>query len=177
MLPNFFSIAAALVFLLMAAFYDWREQIIPNWLNASAAAAAVIIWGAQSQWAFVFKNLGLGLGIGVLFYVIGLIGAGDAKALAALSGLVGPDAMLLTVICALTILVVWVTPRRIRKLGLKGFLRSEWQGVWHYLIKRKLRPDPEDCPVEIEKVPLAPFFLPGFVIAVLLIWGWFDAMV
>lgn len=177
MLNDLISVFIALFFLVVAAYYDWRMQIIPNWLNASAAAAAVMIWGAHSQWAFVFKSLGLGLGIGVLFYLIGLIGAGDAKALAALSGLVGPDAMLLTVICAFAILVVWTAPRRIKKLGLKGFLKSEWQGVWYYLIKRKLRPDPEDCPPEIEKVPLAPFFLPGFVISIFLLWRWSYALV
>lgn len=173
---NIVSITVAAVFLFVAACYDWRWQRIPNWLNVSAAVAAIAVWGSQSQWVFVFKNLWLGLGIGVLFYVIGLVGAGDAKALAALGGLVGTDAAMLTVAFAFIILALWAAPKRIWKLGFKGFLKSEWQGVWYYLIKRRLHPAPEECPPEIEKVPLAPFFLPGFVIAMLLSWGWFGAV-
>jgi Flp pilus assembly protein protease CpaA len=164
--------AAALVFLLVVASYDWKYRIIPNRFNALAAACALLLWGVQGEWAFVLKSLALGLGIGVFCHALGLIGAGDAKALAALSGLVGADAAFLTVACALVVLAAWAAPMRMRKLGLRGFLNSEKQGLWYFFLRRRLRPGPGEVPPEIERVPLAPFFVPGFAAALLLIrWG------
>lgn len=161
--------AAALIFLSVVAWYDWKYRIIPNRFSALAAACALVLWGVQGEWIFVLKSLALGLGVGVLFHVLGLIGAGDAKALAALSGLVGAQAAFLTAACAFAVLAAWAAPMRIRKLGLKGFLLSERQGLWYFFLRRKLRPGPGEAPPDIPKVPLAPFFLPGFAAALLLI--------
>lgn len=167
-----FNFILAFIFLAIAAYCDARWQIIPNWLNGAAACVAVIIWGAHSQLLFVGKNLTLGLFLGIVFYVIGIIAAGDVKALAALSGFVGVDTALLSFIAGEIILLAWTVPQRIKELGFKGFLKNERQGFWLYIsqfaVKKNLRVGDECLPHGVKKIPLAPFFLPGFIITTII---------
>jgi Flp pilus assembly protein protease CpaA len=155
----------AIAFLIMAAILDLKRREIPNWLTLIAALYAMACWGCLSDWKAASANLGIGLGAGFLLYLCRMIGAGDAKALAALSAMIGPAAMFMTLAGAFCAIILYIVPKRVLRLGLKGFLGCERQGLMHFLCLRSL--DAGLAPPDVERVPLAPFFLPGFLLALL----------
>ncbi len=149
-----------------AAVYDWKYRQIPNWLTLTGAIYAFFYWSHLSGWQGALTKLGIGLGIGFILYVSGFSQAGDAKLMAVLSALIGPAGMFLTLAGAYASLLLYVVPRRIRRLGLKGFIECEKQGFRHVLYLRSV--DADDAPREVERAPLGPFFLPGVLLALLI---------
>jgi len=80
--------------LLTAAVIDIRSNRIPNWLTFSVAVLAVLYHtGMKGLEGFLFSIEGVGVGIAVLIipYLIGGVGAGDAKLMGAVGGLLGPE--------------------------------------------------------------------------------------
>jgi prepilin peptidase CpaA len=72
---------------------DWRTRRIPNWLTFGGALAGIAFQSAVLGWLGLGQALlGLGLGLALLLlpYILGGMGAGDVKALAALGAWVGP---------------------------------------------------------------------------------------
>ncbi len=72
---------------------DWRSRRIPNFLTFGGALAGIVFQTAVMGWAGLFQALtGLLLGLGLLLlpYILGGMGAGDVKALAALGAWLGP---------------------------------------------------------------------------------------
>lgn len=108
--------------LLIAVFTDVRFQKIPNWLTFSAVAAALIMWGLRGGLEGILKSLGgIAVGIAVLLipYLMGGMGAGDAKLMGAIGSFLGPSevfsAFLFSALCggvyALILLVIHGTFR------------------------------------------------------------------
>ncbi|GGG04823.1 A24 family peptidase [Paenibacillus abyssi] len=89
-----FSYGAALIVLGVAFWHDVKSMIIPNWLTASACAAAWIYSVFTGGVEGVLKVL-LGTAIGLLpmlfLYVLKGIGAGDVKLFAALGAWIGAE--------------------------------------------------------------------------------------
>jgi prepilin peptidase CpaA len=82
------------ILLLTAAVIDIRSHRIPNWLTFSVAVLAVLYHtGTKGFEGFLFSIEGVGVGIAVLIipYLIGGVGAGDAKLMGAVGGLLGPE--------------------------------------------------------------------------------------
>jgi prepilin peptidase CpaA len=85
---------ACLLWLLCVAVYDFRERRVPNWLvlSGAIAALAVIGFGAQPfgvSWTAALAGAASGFGFLLLFYAMGLMGAGDVKFAGALGLWVG----------------------------------------------------------------------------------------
>jgi prepilin peptidase CpaA len=104
---------------------DWRSRRIPNFLTFGGALAGIVFQTAVMGWVGLFQALtGLLLGLGLLLlpYILGGMGAGDVKALAALGAWLGPKGIF-SVFCY---------------MGMAGGLMSLgvliWNGVlWSYL--------------------------------------------
>jgi prepilin peptidase CpaA len=104
---------------------DWRSRRIPNFLTFGGALAGIVFQTAVMGWAGLFQALtGLLLGLGLLLlpYILGGMGAGDVKALAALGAWLGPKGIF-SVFCY---------------MGMAGGLMSLgvliWNGIlWSYL--------------------------------------------
>ncbi len=118
------ALSPLLLSLVMAA-WDFRTRRIPNFLTFGGALAGIIFQTAVLGWPGLGQSLaGLSLGLLLLLlpYVLGGMGAGDVKALAALGAWLGPKGIF-SVFCF---------------MGLAGGLLSLgvllWTGkLWQYL--------------------------------------------
>lgn len=101
-------LAALAALLVTACVTDWRTRLIPNWLNASIAAAAPLFWWttATPLWPDVAIQVALALGLLVAFaalFALGMMGGGDVKLIAAL-GLWFPPFVMLDLLTLMAIL-------------------------------------------------------------------------
>ena len=90
----------------MAVVTDLRSTRIPNWLTAPAVIIALgTHTGMNGIGGLVFSLAGLGVGLGffLLLYLVGSIGAGDVKLMAAVGAFVGPYGALSSGILAMII--------------------------------------------------------------------------
>ena len=76
--------------LLTACVTDWRERIIPHWLNISIAVLAPIHWWLLGWplWPAITEQIALAvlvLGFFILIQAMGQMGGGDVKLLGALA--------------------------------------------------------------------------------------------
>jgi prepilin peptidase CpaA len=94
-------LAALVAVLVTASITDIRRHRIPNWLTLPAVVAGL---GLNASGApgllFGFEGLLLGLGLFMIPYLLGGIGAGDVKLLAAVGAMVGPRTVLIAALCA-----------------------------------------------------------------------------
>jgi prepilin peptidase CpaA len=80
--------------LLIGAAWDLRFHKIPNWLTFPAAVVAITYHTAMNGFSgLLFSLEGIAVGIAILlpFYLLGGMGAGDAKLLGAVGGFLGPQ--------------------------------------------------------------------------------------
>ena len=95
-----------MIVLIIAVVSDIRYQKIPNWLTFPAMLAAVVInTSSMGLQGFLFSSGGILVGIAAMIipYLMGSMGAGDAKLMGAVGGMLGPKgvfvAFLLTALC------------------------------------------------------------------------------
>jgi prepilin peptidase CpaA len=91
-------VLACLLWLLLVAVYDFRKRRVPNVLVLAGAAVALAAVASGAQpfgvgWAAAFIGAAAGFGFLLLFYVTGLMGAGDVKFAGALGLWVGLQAL------------------------------------------------------------------------------------
>jgi len=87
-----------MLWLIAVAVYDFRERRVPNWLvlaGAVSALAALTLGSSpfDSNWQSSLVGAAVGFGFLLLFYVGGLMGAGDVKFTGALGLWVGLSAL------------------------------------------------------------------------------------
>lgn len=78
---------------LLACWIDYAQRRVPNWLNASLAAAGVAAQAAYFGWEGVGASvLGMAVGLAVLIvpWAMHGMGAGDVKLMAAMGAWFGP---------------------------------------------------------------------------------------
>ncbi|MEZ5354293.1 MAG: A24 family peptidase [Bryobacteraceae bacterium] len=88
-------LAALLILLCMvAAIWDWRLRIIPNWITVPVAAAglAAQVWlGGTAGLQQAAAGMGVAFLITVPLFVLRALGGGDVKLMAASGVLLGPS--------------------------------------------------------------------------------------
>ncbi len=102
-----------------AVYYDMRERRIPNWLTVPGLALGLLLHGISGgAGGFVNALLGAAVGAALLAlpYVLGWMGGGDLKLLAAIGALMGVSFTLSTLLFALAvgglIALVWLAVKR-----------------------------------------------------------------
>ena len=82
-------LAALAIALIYACIDDWRRRIIENWLTLGIAAVAPLLWWANG---FTLGGMGVQVAMAVvlfviflIFFMLGMMGGGDVKLIAALA--------------------------------------------------------------------------------------------
>ena len=91
--PEIIFLLILIIVLFFAVVFDIRFKRIPNWLTYPIMVSATIYYTAINGVAgFLFSTEGIVVGIAVLIvpYLLGGMGAGDAKLMGAVGGLLGP---------------------------------------------------------------------------------------
>ncbi|MDQ0589283.1 A24 family peptidase [Variovorax paradoxus] len=88
-----------LMWLLFIAVYDFRQRRVPNWLVLAGAFLAFVALALgtapiEHSWTAALFGAGIGFGFLLLFYTLGVMGAGDVKFAGALGLWVGLSALL-----------------------------------------------------------------------------------
>jgi prepilin peptidase CpaA len=118
-----------------AVYTDTRRGMIPNRLTFPAIALAVALHGLAGGWAGVGNaavGAAAGLGLLIVPFLVGGMGAGDVKLMAALGALVGPAAVLSTFVFSAFLggaIAVFVLVRAAGWWGLIGTVLTGWRGL------------------------------------------------
>lgn len=88
---------AAIILLTVAAYIDWKEHRVPNWLTYSALLCGLafhVMTGGVAGLGFSLLGAFAGLATLIVLYALGGMGAGDVKLMAATGAWIGATATL-----------------------------------------------------------------------------------
>jgi prepilin peptidase CpaA len=160
---NNISIVFLGVIVLAAAATDLRTQKIPNILTFPAVALALIYHTVIDGFSgFLFSAQGLALGIGLLAipYLLGGMGAGDAKLLGAVGSVLGAKGVFYAFLfSAIAGGIYAIILTLIYRQQFRGFYKNQLTALVNLLLIRKYIPDSESSS------PKKPRLCYGLVIA------------
>ena len=153
---------------------DLRTRMIPNYLTLGAALAGLgFRLGYYGWWGLASGVSGLALGFGLLicFYLMGGMGAGDVKALAALGAWLGPWptfmlALYMAIIGGLLAIGVLCWKRL-----LWAKIRHGWAVLANWVLFRPYRQEEKTTPPparKIEGIPYAVALALGMLVLVVI---------
>lgn len=114
----------------VASFTDWRERRVPNWLVASLAAIGLAVRVADGSLPAGLTGLVAGFGALLPAYLIGWVGAGDVKLLAAQGLWLGWEGALDATLLGTTLAAMWAACT-LWRAGRAAWL---WQGPYLLLV-------------------------------------------
>jgi prepilin peptidase CpaA len=136
-------LVVAILFLLPAAFLDIRFRRIPNWLSLGG-----FLVGCVAQGLIVgLEGMGFALGAGFLllamlfpFFVLGWLGAGDVKLIAAVGAICGTFTLALKALAAIVIVGALIALLVLAwRKGLKKFLERVFYSLALTVMTRRVR--------------------------------------
>jgi prepilin peptidase CpaA len=113
--------------LLIAGATDLRSSKIPNWLTFSAMTGGLLshsLLNGLSGLFFSAKGLGLGLALFILLYVMGGMGAGDVKLLAAVGSFIGAEGVFSAGMMAMLLGGLYAISLMISHCGVRASLKQ-----------------------------------------------------
>ena len=129
-------------FVSLAAYFDLRVHKIPNMLTYPSMILALCFYSSIfGLKGFLFSLAGIGTGIGLLIlpYVLGGMGAGDAKLLGAVGGFMGARAVVVTFLyialigCLYAALLIILKRKRF-----KGYVSDLWITIKLFFLTKKI---------------------------------------
>lgn len=134
--------------LICAGIFDFRIQKIPNMLTFPAALIALAYHFITSGFSgFLFSLQGLALGIGLLIipYFLGGMGAGDAKLMGVVGGVLGARGVFYAFLSSAIVGGIYaVVLTFIYRQHFRGFYKKQLSALINLLLIRKYIPDPGD---------------------------------
>jgi prepilin peptidase CpaA len=128
----------------VAAIFDIRTHRIPNLLTFPAIFLAMCYYTVEHGWAgFLFSAGGLGIGIALLLlpYLMGGMGAGDAKLMGAIGACLGAERTLVAFLFIASIGCVYALGVIIlQRHRFKGYFKQLWLTAQAFMLTRKYVP-------------------------------------
>lgn len=154
----------ALAVLCWAGFYDLKYKKVPNWLTYGLLLAAILFHSFYGSVSMSLLGAGIGLGWFLIPYLMGGMGAGDVKLLAAAGAMAAwPGALYVVLYSSIAggIVVIALALKRVDYQGfwvaLTGGPRRFFKSIWMSGHERRK-----------EKVPYALAIAIGYAIYLLL---------
>jgi prepilin peptidase CpaA len=161
---NEFLIIFLGIILLVASIIDLRSQKIPNVITFPATGLALAYHSFVNGFnGFLFSVAGLAAGVGLLFipYLLGGMGAGDAKLLGVVGGVLGAKGVFYAFLSSAIVGGIYaVILTLIYRQLFRGFYKKQITSLMNFLLTRKYIPDPE------ESDPKKPRLCYGLAIAI-----------
>ena len=144
--PDYFLILLLLSILSISAIIDFRSQKIPNMITFPAAAIALLYhFLTNGIDGLLFSALGLATGIGLLIipYMLGGMGAGDAKLMGAVGAILGSKGVFVAfLITALIGGIYAIILTLLNRKQFRGFFTKQLITLKLFILTRKFIPDP-----------------------------------
>lgn len=145
---NYFLIILLLSILSISAVVDFRTQKIPNLITFPAVTISLSYhFFANGIDGLIFSTLGLGTGISLLIipYMLGGMGAGDAKLMGAVGAILGSKsvfiAFLFTALVGGTYSLIIIL---LNRKQFKDFFKKQLITLKLFILTRKFIPDPAE---------------------------------
>ena len=143
---TYFLMLLLLAILSTSAIFDLRFQKIPNLITFPAMIIALLYhFSTKGVDGLIFSALGLAIGIALLIipYMLGGMGAGDAKLMGAVGAVLGPKsvfvAFLLTAIVGGIYAIILIV---LNQKQFKDFFKKQLITLKLFILTRKFIPDP-----------------------------------
>jgi prepilin peptidase CpaA len=141
-----FTIIFLSVILIVSAVIDLRTQKIPNLITYPAMVIAFFyhgtFWGGNG---LLFSLTGWSVGIALLLlpYLLGGMGAGDAKLMGAVGGMIGAKGVFYAFLCTAIVGGIYALVLILmRRTYFNGFFKQKIATLWTFVLTRKYIPDP-----------------------------------
>jgi len=130
----------------VSAIIDFRTQKIPNLITFPSMIIALLYhFYINGINGLIFSALGLATGIGLLLipYILGGMGAGDAKLMGAVGAILGTKSVFLAFLCSAIVGGLYaIILILLNKKQFKGFLKKQLITLKLFILTRKFIPDP-----------------------------------
>ena len=155
---DYLLIILLLITLSTSAIIDFRSQKIPNLITIPTVIVALLYhFLTNGIDGLIFSALGLATGIGLLIlpYILGGMGAGDAKLLGAVGAILGSKSvfvafLLIGLVGGIYAIIIILLNQRQFKGFFKDFFVKQLITLKLFILTRKLIPDPVE---ETKKKP------------------------
>jgi prepilin peptidase CpaA len=145
---DYFLIVFLIILVIISAIADLKTQKIPNFVTLPGMLIALAYHTALNGFdGLLFSAAGIGIGIALLIipYLMGGMGAGDAKLMGAIGGVLGAKAvfyafLLIAAVGGIYALILIV----IYRTEYKGFFRKKYDDLVNFILTRKYIPDTEE---------------------------------
>jgi prepilin peptidase CpaA len=145
---NYFLVIFLGIILLLAAVMDFRHQKIPNLLTFPAAAVALVYHSVMGGLnGFLFGALGLFAGLGLLFipYLLGGMGAGDAKLMGVVGGVLGAKGVFFAFLFSAIVGGIYaIVLTLICRQYFRGFYKKQLTSLINLILIRKYISESDD---------------------------------
>ena len=159
-----FSLLFLSAILISSAVIDFRTQKIPNLITYPGMVIAFSYHGALRGFdglLFSLAGLAVGIGIFLLPYLMGGMGAGDAKLMGAIGGMIGAKGVFYAFLCTAIVGGIYAGVLiLIHRTHFNGFFKKQMTTLCTFILTRKFIPDP------IQDDPKRPRLCYGLAIAV-----------
>jgi prepilin peptidase CpaA len=141
-----FSIIFLAGILILSAGIDFRRQKIPNLITYPSMVIAFSYHGAMrgvDGLLFSLAGLAVGISIFLLPYLMGGMGAGDAKLMGAVGGMIGAKGVFFAFLCTAIVGGVYALVLIfIHRPNFSGFRKKQMTTLWTFILTRKYIPNP-----------------------------------